>query len=125
MKSSHHFPHTKFTTTSVQHSLYCCSSSHSKHYSTKLEQKQGRIHGNPVTDDLAGAIMGKPLAIQNIKPKMDTLAQRAVDFFPWSRIDAKFRVTWKIDFFPFTQCPWCFKNICRLSTAKIRFMVPN
>ena len=70
--------------------------------------------------------MGKPLAIQNIKPKMDILAQKAVDaFFPRSRIDAKFRVTWTIDFFPFTQCPWCFKYICQLSTAKIRFMVPN
>ena len=28
--------------------------------------KQGRIHGNPVTDGWAGAVMRKKIAIQNI-----------------------------------------------------------
>ena len=28
------------------------------------EKKQGRIHGNPVADGWAGAVMQKPLAIQ-------------------------------------------------------------
>ena len=30
----------------------------------KKKQKQGRIHGNPVADGWAGAVMRKPLAIQ-------------------------------------------------------------
>ena len=30
----------------------------------KKEKKQGRIHGNPVADGWAGAVMRKPLAIQ-------------------------------------------------------------
>ena len=29
-----------------------------------IEKKQGRIHGNPVADSWAGAVMRKPLAIQ-------------------------------------------------------------
>ena len=28
------------------------------------DTKQGRIHGNPVADDWAGAVMRKPIAIQ-------------------------------------------------------------
>ena len=30
----------------------------------KIEKKQGRIHGNPVADGWAGAVMRKPLANQ-------------------------------------------------------------
>ena len=33
-------------------------------YSNVIELKQGRIHGNPVADGWAGAVMQKPLAIQ-------------------------------------------------------------
>ena len=32
----------------------------------RLLQKQGRIHGNPVADGCAGAVMRKPLAILEI-----------------------------------------------------------
>ena len=32
----------------------------------KIEEKQGRIHGNPVADGWAGAIMQKSLAISEI-----------------------------------------------------------
>ena len=30
----------------------------------ELQEKQGRIHGNPVADSWAGAVMRKPLGIQ-------------------------------------------------------------
>ena len=33
---------------------------------TKPQQEQGRIHGNPVADGCAGAVMQKPLAILEI-----------------------------------------------------------
>ena len=32
--------------------------------SNKMKNKQGRIHGNPVADGWAGAVMRKPLGIQ-------------------------------------------------------------
>ena len=34
-------------------------------------RKQGRIHGNPVADGWAGAVMQKPLAIQNCYRRTD------------------------------------------------------
>ena len=35
------------------------------------EWKQGRIHGNPAADGLAGAVMRKPLAIQQARTGND------------------------------------------------------
>ena len=35
------------------------------------KKKQGRIHGNPVADCLAGAVMRKPLAIQKCYRRTD------------------------------------------------------
>ena len=37
----------------------------------KDREKQGRIHGNLVTDDWAGAVMHKPLAIQKYFRRTD------------------------------------------------------
>ena len=34
-------------------------------------RKQGRIHGNPVADGWAGAVMRKPLAIQKCDRRTD------------------------------------------------------
>ena len=51
MKTSNHFHLTRSTT--IQLSLFCCLSSHSKHFFKKLEQKQGWIHGNLVVEGLA------------------------------------------------------------------------
>ena len=36
-----------------------------------LEIKQGRIHGNPVADSLAGAVMQKPLEIKKRDRRTD------------------------------------------------------
>ena len=69
MKTSNHFHLTRSTT--IQLSLFCCLSSHSKHFFKKLEQKQGWIHGNLVVEGLAGAAMRKPLAIQKCYGLMD------------------------------------------------------
>ena len=69
MKTSNHFHLTRSTT--IQLSLFCCLSSHSKHFFKKLEQKQGWIHGNLVVEGLAGAAMQKPLAIQKCYGLMD------------------------------------------------------
>ena len=36
-----------------------------------LKMKQGRIHGNPVADGWAGAVMRKPIAIQKCDGRTD------------------------------------------------------
>ena len=41
--------------------------------------KQGRIHGNPVADGWAGAVMRKPLAIQKCDGRMDGPTDRPTD----------------------------------------------
>ena len=41
--------------------------------------KQGRIHGNPVADGWAGAVMPKPLAIQKCDEWMDGPTDRRTD----------------------------------------------
>ena len=39
---------------------------------TELDkEKQGRIHGNPVADDWAGAVMRKPIVIQKCDGRTD------------------------------------------------------
>ena len=38
--------------------------------------KQGRIHGNPVADGWAGAVMQKPLGIQKCDGRTDGLTYR-------------------------------------------------
>ena len=35
------------------------------------QSEQGRIHGNPVADDWAGAVMQKPLGIQKCDGRTD------------------------------------------------------
>ena len=37
----------------------------------RMEEKQGRIHGNPVADGWAGAVMRKPLGIQKCDGRTD------------------------------------------------------
>ena len=37
----------------------------------RLNVKQGRIHGNPVADSWAGAVMQKPLGIQKFERRTD------------------------------------------------------
>ena len=39
-------------------------------------RKQGRIHGNPVADSWAGAVMRKPLAIQKCDGRTDGRTDR-------------------------------------------------
>jgi len=40
-------------------------------FSSDSNEKQGRIHGNPVADGWAGAVMRKPLAIQKYFGRTD------------------------------------------------------
>jgi len=42
-------------------------------------KKQGRIHGNPVADDWAGAVMRKPLGIQKCDGPTDRPTYRPTD----------------------------------------------
>ena len=41
------------------------------HLSKPTKKKQGRIHGNPVADGWAGAVMQKPLGIQKCDGSTD------------------------------------------------------
>ena len=40
-------------------------------FTASLKKKQGRIHGNPVADGWAGAVMRKPLGIQKCDGRTD------------------------------------------------------
>ena len=44
-----------------------------------LEHEQGRIHGNTVTDGVAGAVMRKPLAIQKCYGRTDGPTRQGVE----------------------------------------------
>ena len=44
-----------------------------------FKEKQGRIHGNPVADGWAGAVMQKPLAIQKCYGGTDGLTDGPTD----------------------------------------------
>ena len=46
-------------------------SSITRHLKKKLKKKQGQIHGNPVVDGWAGAVMQKPLGIQKFDRRTD------------------------------------------------------
>ena len=45
----------------------------------KKERKKGRIHGNPVADGWAGAVMRKPLRIQKCDGRTDRPTDRPTD----------------------------------------------
>ena len=63
------------------------------------EKKQGRIHGNPVADSWAGAVMQKPLGIQ----KCDGRTDLPTDTARWSQVSV-------------TKNLQCFRNKNRLRT---------
>ena len=46
---------------------------------TEGKRKQGRIHGNPVADGRAGAVMRKPLEIQKCDGRTDQPNYRPTD----------------------------------------------
>ena len=50
-------------------------------------KKQGRIHGNPVADGLAGAVMQKPLGIQKCDGPTDGLTDRLTDRPTWQGVE--------------------------------------
>ena len=58
-------------------------------FTISLWKKQGRIHGNPVADGWAGAVMRKPLAIQKCYGPTD----QRTDTVRCSRVSATKNVT--------------------------------
>ena len=51
------------------------------------KKEQGRIHGNPVADGWAEAVMGKPLGIQ----KCDGPTDRPTDRLTWQGVESRVR----------------------------------
>ena len=53
------------------HCLLLTSTPRSKARKSKIEMEHGRIHGNPVMDGWAGAVMRKTLGIQKCDKRTD------------------------------------------------------
>ena len=58
---------------------------------TKTKRQQGRIHGNPVADDWAGAVMRKPLGIKKCDGQTDGPTYRPTYRPIWQGVESRVR----------------------------------
>ena len=56
-----------------------------------MRLKQGRIHGNPVADDWAGAVMRKPLEIQKCEGRTNGPIYRPTYRLTWQGVELRVR----------------------------------
>ena len=54
-------------------------------------QKQGRIHGSPVADGWAGAVMQKLLGIQKCDRPTNQLTNQQTDRLTWQGVELRVR----------------------------------